>query len=432
MKKIWQWIVIIPILIGIGFSIWITMKNHIALNDDKQKKENVFGIAMTKSAEVTKFYTYGTSLNIEGKIAGIAKDNYEGIRIIVTDGAEYNQEYKADISFEENNLIFSTAYKMNDAINLDALEAGNKYYIMVRLKVNNSKNYRYYLLNNLSEYSDIEYYTLTKNEKNNKINIKFDTENYNDKKYAYLGISVEECTLPEDIYDFVIDSGHGGQDKGNSSNGINEADLMLDYAKKLKTLLEDKGYKVKLTRDDSNSEMYTYYNMYDEEGRITVACKTKAKYMLSLHTDDDGSSGVQVYAPGNCNLDLAKKIATQICEHSNLEYSGLTSYKEDDGVYIRNFRKTDIEARSESAKANGLEPYNITTDTPYLYTIREVGGIATNAYVDGRDTNYSKNIYYNSNQGIECYQISIGSISKELEILQNEEEAILNAIASAF
>ena len=38
----------------------------------------------------------------------------------------------------------------------------------------------------------------------------------------------------------------------------------------------------------------------------------------------------------------------------------------------------------------GYEPYPITTDTPYQYTIREVGGIATNAYADGRNKTYSK------------------------------------------
>ena len=64
-----------------------------------------------------------------------------------------------------------------------------------------------------------------------------------------------------------------------------------------------------------------------------------------------------------------------------------------------------------TANKKGYEPYKITTDTPYLYTIREVGGIATNAYVDGRNKDYSKNEYYRTNQGIECYQIELGYIN---------------------
>ena len=77
------------------------------------------------------------------------------------------------------------------------------------------------------------------------------------------------------------------------------------------------------------------------------------------------------------------------------------------------------------------EPYNITTDTPYVYTRREVGGIATGAYVDGRNKDYSKNEYYNSNHGIECYQIELGYIKKDLEIIQNEKQNYISAITEA-
>lgn len=216
MKRIWQLIIIVPIAIGIIWGIGITFKNQFKISDQRAIKDNIFGTAMTKTAEITKFYTYGTSLNIEGKIPGISKDNYQGIRIYLTNGADYTKEYKAEVSFEEGNLKFSLQNDINNAINLDELEFG-KYYIKVRLKVNNSKDYKYYLLSNSSEYKDIEYYTLTKEEKNNKIDIKFETENYENKEYKYLGITVSEGTLPEDVYDFVVDAGHGGKDKGQYS-----------------------------------------------------------------------------------------------------------------------------------------------------------------------------------------------------------------------
>ena len=432
MKKVWKWIVVIPVIVGIILSVWITLKNQINSNNEKMKIENVFGNVAGKSAEVTKFYTYGSSLNIEGKITGISKDNYEGIRLIVTDGENINKEYKVDVSFEGNILSFSNSKSINNSINLEELEANNKYYVKIRVKVNNNKDYKYYLLENKSEGKDIEYYSLTKNEKNNKIDIKFDKANFNNKEYSYLGIKVEEAKLPEEIYDFVIDAGHGGTDKGNATRDANEASLMLLYAKSLKEKLEEKGYKVKLTRDDENTSSYTATNMYDEDGRIQIACRTKAKYMISLHTNDDGFNGVEVFSPCKSDLSLASKIATSICENSNFSYSNSTSFKKQDGVYVRNFRKYDIESREQSARSKGLEPYNITTDTAYLYTIREVGGIATNAYVDGRDTSYSANKYYNSNQGIECYVVSLGDIKSELDILQNEKDAITNAIASCF
>ena len=67
----------------------------------------------------------------------------------------------------------------------------------------------------------------------------------------------------------------------------------------------------------------------------------------------------------------------------------------------------------------------------YLYTIREVGGIATGAYVDGRNTAYGKNEYYNSNQGIECYQIEMGYMNSDLQKVIEEEEDIAYAISEA-
>lgn len=227
-------------------------------------------------------------------------------------------------------------------------------------------------------------------------------------------------------------AGHGGTDKGNTSGNNTEANIMLDYAKSLKENLENKGYKVALTRNDENSDSYTYTNMYDEDGRITSACKTKAKFMLSFHTNDDGFNGVEIFSPSKCDLSLASKMATSICDNSNFNYSNSKTYKKADGVYVRNFKTYDIKSREETAKKKGIEPYNITLDTPYLYTIREVGGIATNAYVDGRDTSYSKNEFYNSNQGIECYVISLGDLKSEADILLNEKEAIINGIASCF
>lgn len=98
-------------------------------------------------------------------------------------------------------------------------------------------------------------------------------------------------------------------------------------------------------------------------------------------------------------------------------------------MYVRNFTKQVIKEFENTANKKGYEPYNLTLDTPYLYTIREVGGIATGAYVDGRNTAYSANRFYKSNQGIECYQLELGYIKNDLEIIRNEETEIVDAIS---
>ena len=433
MKQIWKWMIVIPIVVGIVVSALITVKNQAVKMNEKNKMQKIFGSLNSKPAEITKFYTYGTSLNVEGNISGIAKDNFEGIKLVVVDGQDFEKTYPLTYSFgEDGKLNFSTGDSINHAINLEEFPVENKYFVQIRVKANNSKNYKYYTLLNVSEYKDIEYYTLTKNKKNHKIDIKFEKENYNDKEYAYLGLNVKEATLPESVYDIVVDSGHGGTDKGEVSGVDNERDLMLEYGKNLKEALEAEGYKVKLTRDDTNTDSFTDKNMYDENGRITIACKTKAKYMISLHTADEGYSGIEVYVPNNSDFSFASNLANNIYHSSSLEFSSNKLYRKQDGVYQKNYNKDAITTYTANLRKQGIEPYEITTDTPRLYTIREVGGIATHAYVDGRNKNFSANQFYNSNQGIECYQISIGSIKKDKEILLSEKEQIVKAIADVF
>ena len=66
--------------------------------------------------------------------------------------------------------------------------------------------------------------------------------------------------------------------------------------------------------------------------------------------------------------------------------------------------------------------------------IREVGGIATGAFVDGRNPSYGRNKYYDSNIGIEAYLLELGYMKNEKDlnnIIKNKDlyiEAIVNTI----
>ena len=81
-----------------------------------------------------------------------------------------------DYDFNENTLIFSTK-EINSEIVIDKL-ANKEYYILLRLKLNNSIDPRYYSLVNISEYQNIEYYTVSKDGKNRKASISFNKKNY--------------------------------------------------------------------------------------------------------------------------------------------------------------------------------------------------------------------------------------------------------------
>ena len=135
-----------------------------------------------------------------------------------------------DYDFNENTLIFSTK-EINSEIVIDKL-ANKEYYILLRLKLNNSIDPRYYSLVNISEYQNIEYYTVSKDGKNRKASISFNKKNYKNKEYNFLTIALEDSVLPEDVYDIVIDAGHGGSDLGENLGSIYESDITLEVAKR--------------------------------------------------------------------------------------------------------------------------------------------------------------------------------------------------------
>lgn len=432
LKKLLKFVVLILVLVGVFYGIMLTIEKSNPGKQLKKIEEKLLSTLQVKMATADEIYTYGKAININGNIANVSKDNLESVKLYITDGQEYEKTFKLNQSFEDNKMFFYAEENINSGIILDDLDCG-EYYMFLRLKLNNSIDPRYYSLRKHSNFKNIEYYSMTKDGKNKKIEISYEEKVYKENNFDILKIVVTEVTLPENVYDIVIDAGHGGTDSGEKLNGVTESDLTLDYAKILKSKLEEKGYKVQLTRDDNNTGMYTYTNMYDANGRITIACESKAKLMISLHVNQGSqeNTGFEVHSPTKSNLDFAKKMANQINEKVSITYSNNSKFKKEEGVYVRGYTKREIADSAVSAKNKGYEPYPMTTLTPYLYTIREVGGIATEAYVDGRNPSYSRNEYYNSNQGIECYQLELGYIKTDLEVLQNEKEQYVEAIAEA-
>jgi hypothetical protein len=99
-------------------------------------------------------------------------------------------------------------------------------------------------------------------------------------------------------------------------------------------------------------------------------------------------------------------------------YSKNNNFKLEDGIYYKYFRQKDIEESNESMYEKGLEPYNIKLNCPYMYMIRELGGINTYAYVDGRDNKYGLNKHYNSIQTVEPYLLELAYIKYEPDLIK--------------
>lgn len=378
-------------------------------------------------AKITKYIIYGTHFNLEGKIEipKISKIYIDSANIVLkNDDDEIPLE--TDYEYKDGTLSFSTIKKINDGISLENIQDSNYLFLKV---IYSSSEVKYYSLINDTKYGDLTYYSFSKN----KIDIKF--ENYNNIPYISINSSKID-NLPANVYDIVIDPSHGGSDSGARKGKNTESEIVLKCAKNLKKKLENLGYKVFLTRDGSeapNADMSM--NMYDDNGRINTAQESHAKLLISLNINDVKSSkgGVEVYAPTQCNLDFAKMLASNIVKKAKTNYSSSNFFKAEKGVYVRYFTKADIEVYKLRAKNGNYEPYAITTSTPYLYMIREIGGIATNAFIDGRNKYYGKNKYLDSNVGIEGYSIELGymSVQKDLNNIIKNQDLYMDGIATA-
>ena len=190
-----------------------------------------------------------------------------------------------------------------------------------------------------------------------------------------------------------------------------------------------------MSRDENSSKTEdTANNMYSENGRINLLNASHAKLLISLQINGTSynkkNGGIEVYAPSNCNLDFASTLAENLVNKSGLYYSQNTQFRKSDGIYVRNFTNSDILAFKSNAIRGKYDPYNISLATPYLYIIRETGGISTNAFVDGRNTKYGANKYYKSNTGIEAYVINLGymSVEQDLNNITNNMNGYINGI----
>lgn len=104
----------------------------------------------------------------------------------------------------------------------------------------------------------------------------------------------------------VLDAGHGGEDPGAVSaySGAKEKDITLIIANKTKTLLEQAGYKVIMTRtedvlnyDDENASM-TKKRRQDLLKRKKLMDESGADIVVSIHLNsftDSKYSGAQVF-----------------------------------------------------------------------------------------------------------------------------------------
>ena len=375
---------------------------------------------ITESVVITSYTIYGRFFNLKGETN--SKNN---LKLVLKNNQE-ELEYEIFTEEKGEKTIFKTSKLINEGINLENIKEGS-YIVLLKdgdtyYNLKNDTNYK-------EKYQDLDYYTITKNNQNYEIKISF----IKIMEQDFLLMDVEKVNLPDEIYDVVIDPGHGGVDVGAIKKKITESKINLEYSLMLKEKLEDLGLKVKLTRDKDES-----IENYGENGRVGIPYKTKAKLLLSIHLNSSelnvGAGGIEVYIPNNSNEKFAKSIADNVVNNTSTIYSKNSSDRVIKGVYLRTLNKSDLESMKDDAKRDGYTPYErANTNSTYYYMIRETGGIITGAYIDLRNPKKKGNPYYMSNHGCESYLVELGylSSSTNLHILQTEKEKYIEAIVKS-
>ena len=127
----------------------------------------------------------------------------------------------------------------------------------------------------------------------------------------------------------VLDPGHGGIDPGAQRGGVDEADLMLTFAREIKeVLLRAGGFKVVLTRTE---------NVFVPlEARVSIARQAGADVFLSLHADalaEGRAIGTTVYTLSDKASDLASQKLAERHDRGDL-LAGVDLRDQDDSIAL--------------------------------------------------------------------------------------------------
>ncbi|MCW5199578.1 N-acetylmuramoyl-L-alanine amidase, partial [Desulfobulbus sp. F1] len=173
-----------------------------------------------------------------------------------------------------------------------------------------------------------------------------------------VGADQHDLTLAQQlglsIRRIMIDPGHGGKDSGATGFGLQEKDIVLDVAKRVKTLLEKEKYEVPLTRD---KDVFIAL-----EERTAIANTKGADLFLSIHVNAHPKPWVKGVETFYLNL-AANPEAIRVAALENATSS--RSMSEMQGILADLMKNTKIDESSlladfiQTSMADGLRQYKI-------------------------------------------------------------------------
>jgi len=208
-----------------------------------------------------------------------------------------------------------------------------------------------------ADFSDT-WYTVTRKGHAHKVSVK--------EAHGLVALEVKRVRkLPKNIYDILIDPGHGGMDTGTSGNGLLESEEVLKLSLYMAKRFEDHGLKVKLTRDGDyemagEGNYHAIESPYYANGRVEQAYRHQAKYLISNHLNAVGggvmAEGYEVYTSILTDDSWSGHVSTALATSGRTARDSLLNdYRVSKGSF-KKWSKDDP-----------------TRD--YLYILRESGGV---------------------------------------------------------
>lgn len=208
MRKLIFILIIIVVILGVIFAVAKIGQTKV----QKDHMKEIFESLEIAEAELTEYVVYGTHLNLKGEL----KETTEGVNsvnLLLSDLSGEKKNVKVDYEIAPDRISFSTSDIINEGIDLEDLSI-DKHYVLLEISYGEKNQKKYYSIKNGTKYPNVEYYTITRNGTNNKIDIGFSMYETEEKSTNYMLLDVKHAKLPKDVYDVVIDPGHGGGDTG--------------------------------------------------------------------------------------------------------------------------------------------------------------------------------------------------------------------------
>lgn len=169
------------------------------------------------------------------------------------------------------------------------------------------------------------------------------------------GIIMPSSMLSRDVNKrfVVIDPGHGGGDHGAIRGDISEKDITLDVSKRVRELLEKKGYEVFMTREIDETVSL--------QERVEISENLVPDMFISIHvnsSNSDAPNGLETHYYKDNSLILAKTVHASMLNHVQANDRGLFKSK----FYVINHTTAPAILLEIGFMSNPIERVQLITD----------------------------------------------------------------------